>query len=530
MFDAGTLYAKVDAPQKALESHRQALALRSALVREQPGDPAAQRDLGRSHLALAELRVDLARVEEARVELNRARGVLVPLVRERPDDGGARRLEAECASLDGRLLENAGLPAEGRSSLEQARALYEGLIRDNPSYTLATAADGPTEYRRGLAEVLVRIGDTYHEEARHDEVLRYMEELQAVSEELVSGRFADDTDRLRLGLSYRKAGWALQFLRPHNEAIPVLKRALAILRRLADANPTVTAYKLEVAKCLSNIGQVYVGYDEAKARGSALEAIAVFRSLTPDQKQMALEVEGNSEMTLAESDQAQGRIDEAFLHHRRSVALFEEAVRAHPDFPYYQQEMGRSLVSLAVTELIAGDTEGARRTTGRIFALVEPVLRKHPDMRYVWNWKIVGLLVEGIVELRHGRASQASQLADRAATALQALKPPLNGQEHFFRGTVEAFRYATGRPVGDGRPAEPPGLRTHCERAIDEAREADRMGFRRPAATAMVDQILGGRPEMKLLLMDQFFPADPFPPDRGSDEEDWPPDARRPNP
>ena len=43
-----TLYAKVDAPAKALDAYRQSLALRAALVRERPGDPAARRDLGRS--------------------------------------------------------------------------------------------------------------------------------------------------------------------------------------------------------------------------------------------------------------------------------------------------------------------------------------------------------------------------------------------------------------------------------------------------------------------------------------------------
>ncbi len=46
LFDAGTLYAKVDAPQKGLESLRQSLVLRAALVREHPTDPAARRDLG----------------------------------------------------------------------------------------------------------------------------------------------------------------------------------------------------------------------------------------------------------------------------------------------------------------------------------------------------------------------------------------------------------------------------------------------------------------------------------------------------
>src|SRR5262249_61436163 len=75
LFDAGMLYSRVDAPQKALEAHHEALALREALVREQPGDPDARRDVGRSHLAVAKVLGSLARVEEAQAGGQPAPGV-----------------------------------------------------------------------------------------------------------------------------------------------------------------------------------------------------------------------------------------------------------------------------------------------------------------------------------------------------------------------------------------------------------------------------------------------------------------------
>ncbi len=111
-----------------------------------------------------------------------------------------------------------------------------------------------------------------------------MEELRAVSEELASGRFADDRDRQRLGVSYSTTGWSLQFLAPPEEAIQALERGLTIYRRLADDNPTVTAYKDAVANTLSTIGFIYLKRDTAKARRYALEAQSVFRSLPLDQK------------------------------------------------------------------------------------------------------------------------------------------------------------------------------------------------------------------------------------------------------
>lgn len=391
--------------------------------------------------------------------------------------------------------------------------MYKGLIGDNPPYTLPTAADGPTEYRRGLAKALNRIGESYHRESRHEGVLRIMEELLAVSEELVSGRFADDTDRQRLGNCYHKTGWSLGFLRPPSEAIQASERALAIFRRLADANPTVTAYKIELAASLKNIGFIYLRRDVAKARKYALEAISVIRSFSPEQKVATGYHESLCERILGEYDLARGRIDEALLHMKRGVSVIEAEARAHPDYLPYQEELEMDLAALAVTELIVGDAEGAMRTVGRIRDHVEPVLREHPDLRYPWNWKILGLLIEAYIDVRAGRVSEASLAADRAAAGFQVLKPPLTNQEHFYRGAIEALFYATGRPAGDDRPAEPPGLRQHAERAIAEVREADRMGVGDPTYTAMVDGLLGGRPELQPLLMDQRFPADPFQPE-----------------
>ena len=56
------------------------------------------------------------------------------------------------------------------------------------------------------------------------------------------------------------------------------------------------------------------------------------------------------------------------------------------------------------------------------------------------------------------------------------------------------------------------------------------MGYRNPGATAMINLLLGGRPEMKLLIMDQVFPMEPFQPESSSGKNDLPADAQGPNP
>src|SRR5262249_2979495 len=136
LYDAGVLYSQVDAPdrgKKAVEALRAAQALRTSLVREQPGDSSMRRELGRIHLTLA------------MVGGAGAQAVLGPRAGEHPDDGSARQLEAECDSFEGQRLMFLGRPVEARAVLARARGLYEALIRDNPPFNPPTGAVAETE-------------------------------------------------------------------------------------------------------------------------------------------------------------------------------------------------------------------------------------------------------------------------------------------------------------------------------------------------------------------------------------------------
>jgi tetratricopeptide (TPR) repeat protein len=547
LFDAGVLYGKVDAPQKAVQAHQEALVLREGLLREQPRDPATRRDIGRSHLALAEILDSQARVDEARAAVARARSVLEPLVRERPDDGGARRLEAECDSLEGSFLGNAGRYLEGQTLLARSRALYEALIRDEPKYTLPTAANGPTEYRRGLAEVVVKLANSYFHEAKHDEALKVWEKQVGVLEELAAGPFADDADRRRLGIGYHRSGWVLLHLGRYGEAILACERGEKIFQRLADANPTVASYKTDLAGCLNIKSRAYgeMG-DLANSRRYSLRALSALQTLTPDQRGVWASVyqEADIERGLAVCDLGLGRLDSAARHIERSLAVSEAAAVGHHEYHRFQDIIGVGLRNLALIELISGRAEGALRAARRLSAHVEPVLRDHPDLRFVQEYQISGLLIEALIHLKAGRASEAARITDRAARVVEGLKPPFSPtdrmhravvhglfhvmgrtpQERFYRAAVHGLSSMLGRPAGPGLSiagllmealihlAEPPGLRQHADRAVAEMLEADRMGFRSPSLTAIIAQLVPGRPEIRLLLMDQLFPADPFEP------------------
>jgi serine/threonine-protein kinase len=534
LFDAGSLYGKVDAPTKAEQAFREALVLQQSLVREQPGEPAARRAVGRTRFALAELlgSPSLQQDSEARAELARAREVLEPLARERPDDGGARRLLADCESLDGFMAVRSRRTQEGRAALGRASALFEALIRDGPPYTLATTADGPTEYRRGLAEVLGRTVESWIIDGDVERAKGSWDRQFQVLEDLIAGPFADDGDwqKLASGLSVFAVNYAS---RENNEELARrCERAVEIFRRLAEANPTVASYKLGLAEVLvmASTHHLDMGHS-GKARAYALSGLALLRTV-PRQQHGAAEsyCEMYAERALALIDLQVGQLGEALRHIDRSIAICEESVRAFPDSILLQERLLELPLSQAYIEATAGRLEDALRNVHRQLERTEAFLQDYPRRRLVRRDFIVGRLLESYILIQVGRLPAAAVAADRAATETDGLPTPLVPDELFCRGAAHILLFVSGRPAGPGRPAEPPGLRARADRAVADILESDRMGYRRPDVLAMVVRLLPDRPELRHLLMDQVFPNDPFRPDSGSDDDKPASDARGPRP
>jgi tetratricopeptide (TPR) repeat protein len=531
LVDAGALYAKVDAAARAEQAYRAALALREALARERPGEPEARRDLGRTRLALAGLLASptLARYPEARAEVARARDVLEPLARERPHDGGARKLLADCESLDGSASVWSGREEEGREVLERARAIFEALIQDDAPYTLTTAADGPSEYRRGLADVLSQIALSWNRDGDDERAQDTWERQWRVLEDLTAGPFADDEDWLKLAHGYRRSAAMMHAIGEDvTEPLRRAERASEILQGLADANPTVASFKQELASALEVVGENHLELGHAeKARRYVTRSLVLLRSLPPEQRGANESArEAMAENILARCDLQDGRLGEALGHVNRSLAICEESARTFPDYIEFRRVPPQSLFSLAFIEAIGGRPEDALRTLGRQQARARAYLHDHPRTRLVRYSLISALLVECYLYLQAGRGSEAARACDRAATEIESLAAPLNAGELFLRGGAHACVFVLGRPAGPGRPAEPPGLRSHSDRAVADILESARRGIRNPVATAMAVHLLPDRPELRLLLLDLAFPEDPFATEPGPGDDGSASDAR----
>src|SRR5262249_52134611 len=147
----------------------------------------------------------------------------------------------------GFIITDDGRLAEGITVLGRARAMYEKLINDDPPYTLPTEADGATEYRRGLAEVLDRIATSFHEVGeRADKSLRVRQEQRENLKRLTSGKFVSEQDWRLLA---RYHGSNNLYLSEPDDPEDVAE-SHRIFRQLAAEYPTVTAYKVYWARSL----------------------------------------------------------------------------------------------------------------------------------------------------------------------------------------------------------------------------------------------------------------------------------------
>ncbi len=177
--------------------------------------------------------------------------------------------------------------------LERSKTLHEQLILDNPAYTLPSAADGPTEYRRGLADVLGFLWSDYFNEGLSREHMRLAEERKAVLEALASGPFATDADRRELGIAYGQNGLALRSFGKVVEGMRDAQRGVAIVRRLVEESPASASDKIVLAAELSDLGLGYAEMaDRAGTRRCCLESLAILRSLTSEQRQVESRVPG----------------------------------------------------------------------------------------------------------------------------------------------------------------------------------------------------------------------------------------------
>ena len=295
------------------------------------------------------------------------------------------------------------------------------------------------------------------------------------------------------------------------------KRGVAICRRLVEENPASASDRIDAGLRAQRTRLVMRTSPIVPARdGLALEALSILRSLSPEQREThdAVMAEISDESWLADYDLVSGRPDEALGHARQAVAIGERWVRSGPDVARPSRRFwGCAWLASRLHRAELGPRQGgARGRPARLRDSLEPILRANPRVRVTCRYAEPGSADRG-----DGRAPARSAgrgVAGRRPSRCAPGRPePAAAPSRAVlpgRGARVLLRGGPPRRPRAARPIPPDCPRTPTAPSR-EVREADRLGYRHPGVTAIVNQLLGGRPELQLLLMDQRLPRRPVP-------------------
>jgi serine/threonine-protein kinase len=314
----GEILGQVGSEADASEAFGRAIAIRDALVQEDPADIGARRALADllEKLCLLDLRLSGHQTKGMRA-VERALVLREAISAESP--GAADDLRAIAANLraTSRAHGMMGQFVEAQRAVERARVIAERIVSDHPDvasfrYELATACSEQAwlEHNAGQEVKATR---------SQGEAVRLMQRLVADHPENIDYHNELAIDLTLAGNLCNSAG------RP-SEALPYFKRSLEIYQRLALDYPTVANYQHRIAR---------------------------------------------SHMFIARDFAELGRPREALDSLDRAVPLFERLGADHPGDVHYKEDSAFTQMQIANAHRVLGRPSEVRRALGRASEIYE---------------------------------------------------------------------------------------------------------------------------------------------------------------
>ena len=206
-----------DHNREAAASFDASLAIRKALVAEDPKNASWRRDLGLSYERRGALLSDFGDDDEALESFAANLALREQLARESPDDTQARRDLANAWDFKGLTLKRLGRLGGALAAFIKSRDLRKTLADGDPKNL---------EWRRDLAVGFAHCGDAYLENGDKPKALEQYHAALAIREDLASRDAANPLWQSDLALDLRRLGIAGE------EPKANFERALDIARRL----------------------------------------------------------------------------------------------------------------------------------------------------------------------------------------------------------------------------------------------------------------------------------------------------------
>ncbi len=216
---------------------------------------------------------------------------------------------------------------------------------------LQADGDTRTESLARLADASYDLGNLTHEIGDKRDALIAFQEALAIRRKLADAQPDDTEFQDKLARSHISIGALMRETGEPAQALTSFETGLAIFRRLAEAHPNVTDFQSSVAGSLNNIGTLLSETGRPDDALAAYElALAIGRKLNdthPDvtdyQSKLAM-----SHDNMGSLFSTTGKPTEAIAAYKSALAIRRKLVAAHPDDTGFQSNMAMSHFNIGI--------------------------------------------------------------------------------------------------------------------------------------------------------------------------------------
>lgn len=301
-------------------------------------DPEMRFALALSYSHMGTMHEQLGEMDAALLAYHKAKQLYGELSAERLQVPRFQHDLAICHNNVGDILFQQGDVPRAKAAYDEALAIQRAL---------ATAHSEEDAYKSALAATLVNVGHLQRATNQIDHAKHTYDEAIALQQGLCERHPSHAAFQRDLAVSYAQ----LSFLHANEDlgrAEQFNSKALAIHKRLTDADPTGLAPLSDLATCYNHRGAIF------SKRGRTADAVAACEAATNVQErlvqraptivhyqeELAVSYNNLGQMLVAtSSDKAKARFDQA-------QALFTKLVDVSPDSPRYRAQLGGVLANL----------------------------------------------------------------------------------------------------------------------------------------------------------------------------------------
>jgi serine/threonine-protein kinase len=185
-------------------------------------------------------------------------------------------------------------------------------------------------------------------------------------------------------------------------AIPLYRRAIALLKRLVRQHPDAPEYQSDLGRAYRELGLLYAATGRLPAAKDSYEKaydlqrrLARRHSAVPAyQSELA-----KSESVLGVFCAETGRLKDAFMHFQQALAVSQGLVRDHPAARDYQRDLAISHNNLGIWYSMTGDLVASARAYEKALGLRARLARQYPRTPvYQSDWAAAYYNLAGLYE------------------------------------------------------------------------------------------------------------------------------------